>query len=101
MTTLRRDRIGFVFQSFNLVPTLTALENIVLPIAIAGRSPEQPWLDIVIDTLGLRDRLDHRPPNSRVDSSSASRSAGPWPAGRTSSSATSRREIWTRAPAER
>ena len=61
MTALRRDRIGFVFQSFNLVPTLTALENITLPIAIAGRSPEQPWLDIVIDTLGLRDRLNHRP----------------------------------------
>ena len=61
MTALRRDRIGFVFQSFNLVPTLTALENITLPIAIAGRTPEQPWLDIVIDTLGLCDRLDHRP----------------------------------------
>ncbi|HEV7193155.1 MAG TPA: ABC transporter ATP-binding protein [Jatrophihabitantaceae bacterium] len=61
MTALRRDRIGFVFQSFNLVPTLTALENITLPIAIAGRAPQQPWLDIVIDTLGLRDRLGHRP----------------------------------------
>jgi putative ABC transport system ATP-binding protein len=61
MTALRRDRIGFVFQSFNLVPTLTALENITLPIDIAGRSPEQPWLDMVIDKLGLSDRLHHRP----------------------------------------
>jgi putative ABC transport system ATP-binding protein len=61
MTALRRDRIGFVFQSFNLVPTLTALENITLPIAIAGRRPDQQWLDTVIDTLGLRDRLGHRP----------------------------------------
>ena len=61
MTALRRDRIGFVFQSFNLVPTLTALENITLPIAIAGRRPDPQWLATVIDTLGLRDRLHHRP----------------------------------------
>jgi putative ABC transport system ATP-binding protein len=61
MTALRRDRIGFVFQSFNLVPTLTALENITLPIAIAGRRPDREWLATVIDTLGLRDRLGHRP----------------------------------------
>ena len=57
MTALRRDRIGFVFQSFNLVPTLTALENITLPLDIAGRAADQEWLD----RLGLRDRLDHRP----------------------------------------
>jgi putative ABC transport system ATP-binding protein len=61
MTALRRDRIGFVFQSYNLVPTLTALENMTLPIAIAGRRPDRDWLDTVIDTLGLRDRLGHRP----------------------------------------
>jgi putative ABC transport system ATP-binding protein len=61
MTQLRRDRIGFVFQAFNLVPTLTALENITLPIDIAGRKADQQWLDSVIDTLGLRDRLRHRP----------------------------------------
>jgi putative ABC transport system ATP-binding protein len=61
MTALRRDRIGFVFQSFNLVPTLNALENITLPMAIAGRRPDPQWLATVIDTLGLRDRLDHRP----------------------------------------
>jgi putative ABC transport system ATP-binding protein len=61
MTALRRDRIGFVFQSFNLLPTLTALENITLPMAIAGRRPDRQWLDTVIDTLALRDRLHHRP----------------------------------------
>jgi putative ABC transport system ATP-binding protein len=61
LTTLRRDRIGFVFQSFNLIPTLNARENIVLPLAIAGREPDREWFDLVIDTVGLRDRLTHRP----------------------------------------
>jgi putative ABC transport system ATP-binding protein len=61
MTALRRDRIGFVFQSFNLVPTLTALENITLPAAIAGRTPDPDWLRTVIGRLGLGDRLGHRP----------------------------------------
>ncbi|WP_410870411.1 ABC transporter ATP-binding protein [Nocardia sp. A7] len=61
MTALRRDRIGFVFQAFNLVPTLTALENITLPLDIAGRKPEQEWLDTVVKRLGIGDRLEHRP----------------------------------------
>lgn len=61
MTMLRRDRIGFVFQAFNLVPTLTALENITLPLDIAGRKPDKEWLDTVIGRLGLLDRLSHRP----------------------------------------
>ena len=61
LTALRRDRIGFVFQAFNLVPTLTAQENILLPMAIAGRRPDREWFDLVIDTVGLRDRLTHRP----------------------------------------
>ncbi|AKU18744.1 ABC transporter ATP-binding protein [Luteipulveratus mongoliensis] len=61
LTQLRRDRVGFVFQSFNLVPTLTAQENILLPLAIAGRDPEPGWFDEVIDTVGLRSRLQHRP----------------------------------------
>ena len=61
LTLLRRDQVGFVFQSFNLVPTLDALENITLPMAIAGRKPDREWLDQVIDTIGLRDRLGHRP----------------------------------------
>jgi putative ABC transport system ATP-binding protein len=61
LTDLRRDRIGFIFQSFNLVPTLSALENITLPAALAGRKPDRAWLDQVIDTVGLRSRLTHRP----------------------------------------
>ncbi|MEV8017902.1 ABC transporter ATP-binding protein [Streptomyces sp. NPDC086554] len=61
LTALRRDRIGFVFQAFNLLPTLTALENITLPLTIAGRRPDQQWLDRVISMVGLSQRLDHRP----------------------------------------
>ncbi|MGQ4436672.1 ABC transporter ATP-binding protein [Streptomyces sp. SAS_260] len=61
LTRLRRDRIGFMFQSFNLIPTLNAAENITLPMDIAGKKPDQKWVDQVIDTLGLRDRLKHRP----------------------------------------
>ncbi|WP_432136896.1 MULTISPECIES: ABC transporter ATP-binding protein [unclassified Streptomyces] len=61
LTRLRRDRVGFVFQSFNLIPTLTAAENITLPMDIAGRKPDQAWLREVVDALGLRDRLGHRP----------------------------------------
>ena len=61
LTRLRRDRIGFIFQAFNLVPTLSALENITLPAALAGRRPDAIWLDQVIDTVGLRPRLRHRP----------------------------------------
>jgi putative ABC transport system ATP-binding protein len=61
LTQLRRDRIGFVFQSFNLVPTLTAAENITLPIALAGRRVDQEWLDYLVKQLGIADRLSHRP----------------------------------------
>jgi putative ABC transport system ATP-binding protein len=61
LTRLRRDEIGFVFQSFNLVPTLSAEENITLPLSIAGRRPDPEWYRTVIDTVGLRDRLGHRP----------------------------------------
>ena len=61
LTRLRRESVGFVFQSFNLVPTLNALENIRLPMDIARVKPDQEWLDTVIDTIGLRDRLTHRP----------------------------------------
>jgi putative ABC transport system ATP-binding protein len=61
LTRLRRDKIGFVFQAYNLVPTLTAYENITLPLSIAGRKPDQEWFDTVIDAVGLRDRLGHRP----------------------------------------
>ena len=61
LTKLRRDRVGFVFQAFNLVPTLSAEENITLPMALAGRRPDQAWVDHVIDTVGLGARLEHRP----------------------------------------
>ncbi len=61
LTRLRRDKIGFVFQFFNLLPMLTARENILLPMSIAGREPDPQWFDTVIDETGLRDRLTHRP----------------------------------------
>ncbi|GAP52923.1 ABC transporter ATP-binding protein [Streptomyces azureus] len=61
LTRLRRDKIGFIFQAFNLLPTLTALENITLPMDIAGRKPDKEWLGKVIDMVGLSDRLGHRP----------------------------------------
>src|SRR5690606_10643165 len=61
LTRLRRDQVGFVFQQFNLLPTLTARENILLPLSIAGRKPDQAWFDTVVDVVGLRDRLNHRP----------------------------------------
>jgi putative ABC transport system ATP-binding protein len=60
-TRLRRDRLGFVFQAFNLVPVLTAEENILLPLTLAGRKVDREWLDTLIDAVGLRDRLTHRP----------------------------------------
>jgi len=61
LTTLRRDQVGFVFQAYNLLPMLTALENITLPMDIAGRTPDREWLDRVVDAVGLRPRLGHRP----------------------------------------
>ncbi len=61
LTRLRRDRVGFVFQAFNLLPVLAAVDNITLPLDIAGRNPDPAWLDTVIDAVGLRDRLRHRP----------------------------------------
>ncbi|WP_106397282.1 ABC transporter ATP-binding protein [Actinocorallia populi] len=61
LTLMRRERIGFVFQSFNLVPTLTARQNILFPLELAGRTPEAQWFDRIVDVLGLRERLDHRP----------------------------------------
>jgi putative ABC transport system ATP-binding protein len=61
LTLLRRDQIGFIFQSFNLLPTLTAAENIVLPIKIAGRKPDAFWVQSIVETVGLTERLSHRP----------------------------------------
>ncbi len=61
LTKLRRTKVGFIFQQFNLLPTLSAEENILLPLAIAGRKPDPAWYQQVIDTVGLADRLSHRP----------------------------------------
>ncbi|HEY5727560.1 MAG TPA: ABC transporter ATP-binding protein [Acidimicrobiia bacterium] len=61
LTHLRREKVGFIFQAYNLVPTLSAEENIVLPLSIAGRKPDTGWFDTVVDTIGVRDRLGHRP----------------------------------------
>jgi putative ABC transport system ATP-binding protein len=61
LTRLRRDKIGFIFQAYNLLPTLTAAENMTLPLALGGHSPEEGWYDQVVSTVGLKDRLQHRP----------------------------------------
>jgi putative ABC transport system ATP-binding protein len=72
LTRLRRDHVGFVFQAYNLVPTLTLLENVTLPVPVAGRTPDQALLDAVVGALGLGDRLDHKP----AQLSGGQRSAG-------------------------
>jgi putative ABC transport system ATP-binding protein len=61
LTVLRREKVGFIFQAFNLIPTLTARENIELPLSLAGRKPDHEWMENVIATVGLADRVDHRP----------------------------------------
>jgi putative ABC transport system ATP-binding protein len=61
LTALRRDRVGFIFQAYNLLPTLTAYENITLPLDIAGRKPDEAWIDAVIETVNLGNRLEHKP----------------------------------------
>src|SRR5215216_3017594 len=61
LTVLRREKVGFVFQAYNLVPTLDAIENITLPLDLAGRRPDAPWLETVVTAVGLSDRLRHRP----------------------------------------
>jgi putative ABC transport system ATP-binding protein len=61
LTLIRRDRLGFIFQAYNLIPTLTALENMTLPMSLAGRKPDPAWLDTIVTTVRLEDRLTHRP----------------------------------------
>ena len=61
LTSLRREKVGFIFQAYNLIPTLSALENITLPMDLGGVKPDQEWLDTVIDKMNLRNRLSHRP----------------------------------------
>jgi putative ABC transport system ATP-binding protein len=86
LTRLRRDRIGFVFQAFNLVPTLTAGENITLPLDIAGHAVDRAWFDTVVDTVGLRDRLHHRP--NELSGGQQQRAASSWA-----------RSVWRRSAA--
>src|SRR3954468_11718214 len=107
LTRLRRDAVGFVFQAFNLLPTLTAIENITLPMSLAGRKPDKEWLDTVGETVRLLHRL-HPPPagppvrrSSPAVNSSGSRPRGRSPASRTSSSPTNRPETSTPRPAPR
>jgi len=80
LTKLRRDRIGFVFQSFNLVPTLDARANILLPMRLAGKAPEKEWFDLIANSLGIADRLNHRP--SEMSGGQQQRVARPRPRGR-------------------
>ena len=102
LTRLRRDRLGFVFQAYNLVPTLTARENITLPMDIAGRKVDAIWFDVVVDTLGIRDRLSHRPDELLRWTTAAGRvRTGLAAAGRRSSSPTSRRATSTPTPVRR
>jgi putative ABC transport system ATP-binding protein len=61
LTILRRDHVGFIFQAYNLVPTISAAENITLPLLLAGRKPDQAWLDQIVTSIGIADRLSHRP----------------------------------------
>src|SRR6266567_7375011 len=61
LTLIRRDKLGFIFQAYNLIPTLSALENMMLPMSLAGTKPDPAWLDTIVDTVRLRDRLTHRP----------------------------------------
>ena len=61
LTTLRREQVGFIFQAFNLIPTLNSMENILLPLSLGGHEGDMAWINQVIDTIGLRDRLEHRP----------------------------------------
>ncbi|GHJ44589.1 hypothetical protein Cs7R123_19310 [Catellatospora sp. TT07R-123] len=101
LTKLRRDKVGFIFQQFNLLPTLSAEENILLPLAIAGRKPDPAWYDTVIDTVGLRDRLKHAPASSPAASNSASPAPAPSSAAPRSSSPTNPPATSTAAPAPR
>ena len=78
LTQVRRDKVGFVFQSFNLIPTLDAIENITLPMDLAGRKPDAAWVDQVVATVGLGDRLKHRPERAvRRPAAARRRGAGP------------------------
>jgi predicted ABC-type transport system involved in lysophospholipase L1 biosynthesis ATPase subunit len=101
LTELRREHIGFIFQFFNLLPMLTAKENVTLPLALAGTKPDPGWVEELTSKVGLTERLSHRPLNSRAASSSASRSRGRSSRGRRSCSPTNRPATSTPTPARR
>ena len=102
LTHLRRDKIGFIFQAFNLIPTLTAIENITLPMSLAGRKPDAQWLDNVVDTVGLS-RPARSPTERALRRPATARRRGPCArrAGPRSSSATNRPATSTPAPVPR
>ena len=78
LTKIRRDSFGFIFQAFNLIPTLTAEENITLPASIAGRKPDMEWVENVVKTVGIDDRLTHIHMNFQVDNSKESQQPELW-----------------------
>lgn len=101
LTRLRRDHVGFIFQAFHLIPTLTVLENITLPLVLAGLTPDRQWLHTVIDAAGLGRRLDHRPAQlsgGQQQRAACARALAGRPG---SSSSTSRLATWTPAPPPR
>ena len=98
LTELRRDKFGFIFQFFNLLPVLTAEENMVLPLSIAGRKPDQAWLDQLVTRSGSTTAAPTGPRSSPAASSSGSRSRGRWSPSRRSSSPTSRPATSTPRP---
>ena len=96
LTILRRERLGFVFQAFNLVPTLTASENVLLPLTLGGRQPDRSWFEHLVGSLRIADRLSTGRPNFPEASNNEWRWRERWSAGPSSSSPTSRRGTWTR-----
>jgi ABC-type Fe3+/spermidine/putrescine transport system ATPase subunit len=101
LTRVRREEVGFLFQSFNLLPQLTALENIVLPLSLDGRSLDHDLLDHLVSVLGIGDRMSHRPGELSGASSSAWHWRALWWPGPPSSLPTNPPATWTRAPARR
>jgi predicted ABC-type transport system involved in lysophospholipase L1 biosynthesis ATPase subunit len=101
LTKLRREHIGFIFQFFNLLPMLTAEENVVLPLSIAGETPDKAWVAELMSRIGLKDRGSHRPSELSGGQQQRWRSAARWSAGRRSCSRTSRPATSTRRPAAR
>ena len=92
LTKLRRDKLGFVFQFFNLLPVLSAEENLVLPLSIAGRKPDREWIDQLIRTVGLEDRRNHGPSELLAANNSGSRWHEPSSLNRRSCSPTSQQD---------